>query len=136
MAKSYTMQEVAKHTSDAEGKEDAWIVIGNEKNGGPKVYDISKYLDDHPGGKEVMMDLAGKNADEMFEDIGHSNEARNTMKKMLIGDLQLSEEEKKQMAEELERKKKSAEGGMGMAPFLVLILAFAAYVYFKKQGGM
>mmetsp|Transcript_37680 Transcript_37680/g.84174 ORF Transcript_37680/g.84174 Transcript_37680/m.84174 type:complete len:94 (+) Transcript_37680:805-1086(+) len=74
MAKSYTMQEVAKHTSDAEGKEDAWIVIGNEKNGGPKVYDISKYLDDHPGGKEVMMDLAGKNADEMFEDIGHSNE--------------------------------------------------------------
>ena len=45
------------------------MIIGNANNGGPKVYDVTNYLDDHPGGKEVMTDLAGKNADELFEDI-------------------------------------------------------------------
>jgi len=35
------------------------------------------------------MDLAGKNADEMFEDIGHSNEARKIMKTMEIGELKV-----------------------------------------------
>jgi cytochrome b involved in lipid metabolism len=38
-----------------------------------------------------MMDLAGKNADEMFEDIGHSNEARKIMKTMEIGELKVRE---------------------------------------------
>jgi cytochrome b involved in lipid metabolism len=31
----------------------------------------------------------GKNADEMFEDIGHSGEARNQLKKYLIGKLRV-----------------------------------------------
>ena len=37
-----------------------------------------------------MMDLAGKNADEMFEDIGHSQEARKIMKTFLKGDLKVT----------------------------------------------
>lgn len=28
--------------------------------GGPKVYDVTKYLSDHPGGPEIMLDLAGR----------------------------------------------------------------------------
>ena len=64
-----------------------WLVIGNANNGGPKVYDVTSYLDDHPGGKEVMTDLAGRNADELFEDIGHSLEARKILKTLLVGDL-------------------------------------------------
>ena len=70
-----SMAEVEKHT--AEG--DAWMVIGNLKTQpetGPLVYDVSGYLDDHPGGAEVMLDVAGKDADSMFEDIGHSKGAR------------------------------------------------------------
>ena len=35
------------------------------------------------------MKLTGKDADEMFEDIGHSNEARKTMSKYLIGSLKV-----------------------------------------------
>lgn len=27
--------------------------------GGPKVYDVTKYLNDHPGGPEIILDLAG-----------------------------------------------------------------------------
>ena len=33
--------------------------------------------------------LTGKDADEMFEDIGHSNEARKTMDKYRVGDLKV-----------------------------------------------
>ena len=53
------------------------------------VYDVSKYLDDHPGGAEVMLDVGGQNADEFFEDIGHSKEARDELKKHLIGSFKL-----------------------------------------------
>jgi hypothetical protein len=31
-----------------------WII------GGAKVYDVTKYLNDHPGGPEIMMEFAGK----------------------------------------------------------------------------
>jgi len=37
------------------------------------------------------MDVAGKNADEMFEDIGHSKEARSKMKEFLVGELKVKE---------------------------------------------
>ena len=79
--------QVKTHAITEECNEDVWIVIGNDKNGGPKVYDVTNYLDDHPGGREVMIDLAGKNADELFEDIGHSHEARKIMQKYMIGEL-------------------------------------------------
>ncbi|RYY83571.1 cytochrome b5 domain-containing protein [archaeon] len=58
--------------------------------GGPKVYDITKYLDEHPGGSDVMLEVAGKDADDMFEATGHSQEAREIMKKYLIGTLKVS----------------------------------------------
>ena len=35
------------------------------------------------------VEYTGKDADEMYEDIGHSNEARKTMKKYLIGNLEV-----------------------------------------------
>jgi cytochrome b involved in lipid metabolism len=57
--------------------------------GGQKVYDVTKYLEEHPGGPEIIMEFAGKEADDMFEDIGHSKEARASQAKMLIGTLKV-----------------------------------------------
>lgn len=56
----------------------------------PKVYDVTSYLDDHPGGAEVMLEVAGQDATNMFEDIGHSTDARAEMKKYEIGLLKVS----------------------------------------------
>ena len=53
--KEILASEVAKHNTDS----DCWIIIGNAKTGGPKVYDVTKYLEEHPGGSEVMMEFAG-----------------------------------------------------------------------------
>ena len=74
-------EEVAKHDKD----DDCWIIIGNENTGGPKVYDVTNYLNEHPGGPEIMLEFKGKDADEMFEDIAHSTDARNKMKEYLVG---------------------------------------------------
>ena len=53
--KEIAASEVAKHNTES----DCWIIIGNAKTGGRKVYDVSKYLEEHPGGAEVMMEYAG-----------------------------------------------------------------------------
>lgn len=45
----------------------------------------------HPGGEEVLLEQAGKEATEHFEDVGHSTDARDLMKKYKIGELIESE---------------------------------------------
>ncbi|KAG8442259.1 hypothetical protein GDO86_011165, partial [Hymenochirus boettgeri] len=52
-----------------------------------KVYDVSKFLEEHPGGEEVLREQAGGDATETFEDIGHSTDARNMSKQFVIGEL-------------------------------------------------
>lgn len=41
----------------------------------------------HPGGEEVLLEQAGKDATENFEDIGHSTDARTMMKDYMVGEL-------------------------------------------------
>lgn len=46
---AYSSIEVAKHAT----REDAWLIIGG------KVLDISSWLDDHPGGDDILLDHVG-----------------------------------------------------------------------------
>ncbi len=62
--KEISKAELAKHNT----KEDLWFIIHN------KVYDVTKYQTEHPGGIEVLMQLAADDASEMFEATGHSDE--------------------------------------------------------------
>lgn len=98
-----------------------WMIIGNDNNGGPKVYDVTRYLDDHPGGSEVLLDVAGQNADEFFEDIGHSTEARKELAKYLIGTYKMTEAE----IEELRAKEAEAKRGFGTSNIILMSIAFA-----------
>jgi cytochrome b involved in lipid metabolism len=41
---------------------------------GGLVYDITKFLNEHPGGSEVIMEVAGQDGTEGFEDVGHSED--------------------------------------------------------------
>eukprot|EP01017_Pseudomicrothorax_dubius_P025263 TRINITY_DN2709_c0_g2_i1.p1 TRINITY_DN2709_c0_g2~~TRINITY_DN2709_c0_g2_i1.p1 ORF type:complete len:291 (-),score=66.59 TRINITY_DN2709_c0_g2_i1:101-973(-) len=54
--KAYTMEEVNAHNADT----DAWIVI----NG--KIYDVTKYLNYHPGGKPKLMLGVGRDGTALF----------------------------------------------------------------------
>ena len=39
------------------------------------------------GGEEVLLDVGGQDATEAFEDVGHSDEAREILEGLKIGDL-------------------------------------------------
>ncbi|KAL7419817.1 hypothetical protein Q5752_005733 [Cryptotrichosporon argae] len=60
-----------------------------------KVYDVTGFLDEHPGGDEVIIEEGGRDATEAFEDIGHSDEARKMLDKMYIGDFKGEKSAKK-----------------------------------------
>lgn len=100
--------------------------------GGPKVYDITNYLDDHPGGAEVLLDVSGQDADEFFEDIGHSKDARDELAKHLIGVLKMDEAELKRREEAARQAAEKGSGGMNMIIILVAILAIV-FGYYKTQ---
>lgn len=47
-----------------------------------RLYDITEFMHQHPGSPETLMDNAGADASEMFEDVGHSLDARDLMKSL------------------------------------------------------
>nr|CAD7433453.1 unnamed protein product [Timema monikensis] len=48
---------------------------------------VCSYVEQHPGGEEVLLEQAGKDATEAFEDVGHSSDARGLMGKYKVGEL-------------------------------------------------
>ena len=42
------------------------------------------------GSEEVLLDVGGQDATEAFEDVGHSDEAREILNGLLVGDLKRS----------------------------------------------
>lgn len=76
--KTFTIEEVSKHKTP----NDLWIVYNGQ------VYDVTGYLDEHPGGEEVILDCAGTDATEAFNDIGHSDDAHDILKGLLLGKLE------------------------------------------------
>jgi len=81
MAKVITLEEVQKHKSGKGEDKSVWFVLHD------KVYDVTKFLDEHPGGEEILVENSGKISTEEFEDVGHSSDAREMMKEYYIGDL-------------------------------------------------
>ncbi|XP_021907416.1 cytochrome b5-like [Carica papaya] len=55
-----------------------------------QVYDVTKFLEDHPGGDEVLLSATGKDATDDFEDVGHSNTAREMMDQYYVGEIDAS----------------------------------------------
>ncbi|CAH8352299.1 unnamed protein product [Eruca vesicaria subsp. sativa] len=76
----FTLGEVSKHSSN----QDCWIVIDG------KVYDVTKFLDDHPGGDDVILTSTGKDATDDFEDVGHSSTAKAMLDEYYVGDIDSS----------------------------------------------
>lgn len=58
------LDEISKHNN----AESTWIIIDD------LVYDVTKFLMEHPGGEEVILNLAGQDATEGFNDVGHSTD--------------------------------------------------------------
>ncbi|NXF98857.1 CYB5B protein, partial [Sakesphorus luctuosus] len=71
------LEEVEKRNSSRE----TWLIIHG------RVYDVTRFLEEHPGGEEVLLEQAGRDATESFEDVGHSMDAREMLKQYYIGEV-------------------------------------------------
>lgn len=88
-SKIFTRAEIAQDSSPTK----PLIIINNS------VYDVTSFLNEHPGGEEVLLEQAGKDATEQFEDVGHSTDAREMMNKYKVGELAESEKNKEKAKE-------------------------------------
>ena len=77
-----SMDEVAKHNT----RDDAWSVIHG------MVYNMTPFLQDHPGGANILMKYAGKDATRAFDMAGHPKDIVMSLgleDKMTIGKAEL-----------------------------------------------
>uniref|UniRef100_A0A182QD38 Cytochrome b5 heme-binding domain-containing protein n=1 Tax=Anopheles farauti TaxID=69004 RepID=A0A182QD38_9DIPT len=107
----YTLAEVSLRNGKAGNP--TWIVIRDV------VYDVTKYMEDHPGGSELITEWAGKDGTKDFDDFGHSSDAMRILKTLQVGVLEESDRAKNRVAgaqkkitedfsqEELMKKKRS-----------------------------
>ncbi|EDP44718.1 hypothetical protein MGL_1200 [Malassezia globosa CBS 7966] len=75
MSTKITMEEVKKHAS----ADSAWVVI----QGG--VYDVTDWLDDHPGGRKILLKNAGTDATDKFMNYHPDHVLRDIAPKFKIG---------------------------------------------------
>eukprot|EP00798_Chlamydomonas_sp_ICE-L_P018996 gene18996-25580_t len=53
--KIYTTEDVAQHNK----RDDAWIIVKDKSTGEERVYDITDYVDEHPGGESILNNIGG-----------------------------------------------------------------------------
>jgi len=125
--KKYSLAEVQEKAAAKQ----PWIVINDS------VYDVAEFLNDHPGGEEVLLEQTGKDATEEFEDVGHSSDAREIMQKYKIGEL--IEEDKRQNKKSSNKPKSESSSDSGddfsvwkswLLPLTLGVLAIFVYRYF------
>lgn len=76
----FSVEEVQQHNSE----KDFWIIHRG------KVYDVSEFLERHPGGKDILLRFAGKDVTKVMtqDDLHrHTNFAYGWLGKYLIGRL-------------------------------------------------
>lgn len=74
----FTWQDVAEHNSE----ESAWIAIDG------KVYDVTEFVDKHPGGKELLLLSVGREATDLFNSYHpFTTKPRAVLNKYCIGSL-------------------------------------------------
>ncbi|XP_067632904.1 cytochrome b5 [Eurosta solidaginis] len=126
--KLYTREEIGKHNTN----KNTWLIIHNN------VYDVSQFLNEHPGGEEVLIEQGGKEATENFEDVGHSSDAREMMKKYKIGELVESErvnvpKKSEPTWSDAELKTEDSSMRSWLLPLVLGLVATLLYRYFFKQ---
>ncbi|WCJ24211.1 Cytochrome b5 [Euphorbia peplus] len=131
-SKVFTLSQVSGH----DNPKDCWLIIGG------KVYDVTKFLEDHPGGDDVLLSATGKDATDDFEDVGHSTGARDMMEQYYVGEIDASTIPQKTTYKPPKQPQynqdKTSEFIIKLLQFLVplaiLGLAFAVRIYTKSTN--
>lgn len=76
-----TLEEVSWHDTH----QDCWVVIND------RVYDVTPFLFEHPGGEDVLLEHGGRDASFAFSSSGHSAAAIRALDRYIVGILPESE---------------------------------------------
>jgi cytochrome b involved in lipid metabolism len=79
--KVWRKSEVSKHNSP----EDLFIIVQN------KVYDVSDYVEDHPGGAAAIVRYPGQDCTEQFSGIQHPAKVWDVVQDYYVGELEPKE---------------------------------------------
>jgi len=80
--RSYTRAEVAKHNRP----EDLWVIIKNKEANEYRIYDLTTYVEEHPGG-EGILNHAGGDSTDGFHGPQHPPRAFDILDDFYIGTL-------------------------------------------------
>ena len=78
-----TRKEVAAHSA----ADDLWIILKNQQSGKLSVYDITAYVEEHPGGQAILNN-AGRDSTKGFYGPQHPARVFDMIEDYYIGDLQ------------------------------------------------
>lgn len=127
-AKLFSMKEIKEHNDN----KSTWVVIHNS------VYDVTAFLNEHPGGEEVLLEQSGQDATEAFEDVGHSSDARELMGQYKIGELVEEERVKTEKknpywASSSDPSNKDSSWNPWVAAIVIGLIAIAIYTYYPAK---
>ncbi|RIB04760.1 acyl-CoA dehydrogenase/oxidase [Gigaspora rosea] len=90
MIRSFTVDEVVQHNTENL----IWIIVHN------KVYDLTNFLNKHPGGKKVLLKVAGSDATKPFDNFHSLDVLKKYSPQLLIGEIgsAQTESEKEEVA--------------------------------------
>ena len=114
--KQFTIKEVSAHNKES----DLWLIIDR------KVYDVTSFTDEHPGGIDTLLDSAGMDGIAEFEGVSHSDSARRDLKKYLIGELAAGE-----TAAPAKHASSSSTASLSAVAFIVALVAAVAYLILR-----
>lgn len=115
--------QISQHNNE----NSCWIILHN------KVYDISTFLMQHPGGEEVLLEQAGKDATDYFEDIGHSTDAKDLLPQYLVGELHPDDRyrQKQWFEPELTSSSSSSSSTSWTTCMFLFMIGVTALIFFK-----
>lgn len=77
----FTEEQVAQHNN----RDDLWIIL--KQDGVSKVYDVTAYVDEHPGGDAILTNAGEDSSDEFFGP-QHPPRVHDMIEDFCIGTLQ------------------------------------------------
>lgn len=124
MTRKIALSELANHSTN----KDCWIAVHGV------VMDITPFLNEHPGGPDVIVSVSGRDCTQEFEDIGHTDSARSMGNKYIVGALDGSGSDENMRLPTVDEvhssnNQSSKYGIWNLATGLAVTFAIAAFAY-------
>ncbi|RFU27211.1 hypothetical protein B7463_g9138, partial [Scytalidium lignicola] len=130
MSRKYTWTEINSHNKP----DDLYLVIRH------KLYNVTKFQYEHPGGPDLLLDQGGKNVTELFDDACHSDQTKILLKTLEIGSVGNENTVKASSStKETNNNEGQSDDDLGSSfhlfmTILVVLVSYASFFYYQGIG--